>query len=66
MAQAVAVDDEQTGAFDMTAQKLSPDVVLLTYRAVRPGQATLRGSVWIRTEKGWLLRFHQGTKIEGA
>ncbi len=33
------------------------DGVLLTYTA-RPGSsATLRSSVWLRAESGWLLRF---------
>jgi hypothetical protein len=46
---------------DMTAARLAPDVVLLTYRVTRPGGLSLRSSVWRRGEGGWQLFFHQGT-----
>jgi len=45
---------------DAAATRLAPDVVLLTYRTVRPGRSTLRSSVWRRTD-AWRLLFHQGT-----
>ena len=46
---------------DMTAVRLAPDVVLLTYRVTRPGGPSLRSSVWRRDADGWRLFFHQGT-----
>jgi hypothetical protein len=46
---------------DMRAERLGPDVILLTYVARRPDRATLRSSLWIRTDGTWRLFFHQGT-----
>jgi hypothetical protein len=46
---------------DMTAVRLAPDVVLLTYRVTRLGGPSLRSSVWRRGDGGWQLFFHQGT-----
>lgn len=46
---------------DMTATRLAPDVILLTYRTRRPGRATLRSSIWRRTQGRWAIYFHQGT-----
>lgn len=47
---------------DFTLQLLAPDIVLVTYRTVRPQQSTLRSSVWKRNKTGWQVLFHQGTK----
>ncbi len=52
---------------DFSVAELAPGVALLTYRSaqVDPGQGpvrhTLRSSIWVKTEAGWLLRYHQGT-----
>jgi probable F420-dependent oxidoreductase len=46
---------------DMQAVRLSPDVILLTYRARRPDRTSLRSSVWVKGPSGWQLFFHQGT-----
>jgi ribonuclease HI len=49
---------------DLAVQALSPDTVLVTYRAERstPEQdASLRASLWLRDAHGWRVRFHQGT-----
>ena len=54
---------------DYRARILAPDVILVTYRAVRsasaPAQATqsLRSSVWKRLDGRWRLVFHQGTPL---
>ena len=49
-------------ATEMTAEKLSPTVVLLTYRADRPSWVALRSSIWVWTyDSGWTMGFHQGT-----
>lgn len=47
--------------------ELGPSVALLTYRSayLEDGKTlvrhTLRSSVWVKTEAGWQLRYHQGT-----
>lgn len=52
---------------DFACRVLAPDVVLLTYRAVRndalSGEhtATFRSSLWTRKSGSWQMRFHQGT-----
>jgi hypothetical protein len=52
---------------DFSVAELAPGVALLTYRSAEggPGQGpvrhTLRSSIWVKTEAGWLLRYHQGT-----
>lgn len=52
---------------DFALAELAPRVALLTYHSahVDPGQGrvrcTLRSSLWVRTDAGWLLRYHQGT-----
>jgi hypothetical protein len=44
---------------------LAENVALLTYlTADADGNAqTLRSSVWVHTEVGWQMRFHQGTRV---
>lgn len=48
---------------------LGDDVVLLTYVSahVNAGgnshRQTLRSSIWVRTQAGWQMRFHQGTPV---
>ena len=38
-----------------------PDTMLLTWRAVRETETTLRSSLWVRTAGHWQQLFHQGT-----
>lgn len=51
---------------------LTPDIALLTYVSAHvddggtPRRHTLRSSVWVRTEVGWQMRFHQGTPTTAA
>lgn len=53
---------------DFACHGIAPDVVLVTYRAVRArGQSsqrdvTLRSSLWTKRAGKWKARFHQGTK----
>ena len=44
---------------------LAEDVALLTYlSADADGKPqSLRSSIWVHTEAGWQIRFHQGTAI---
>lgn len=50
--------------------RLGPDSALLTYRSASvaedgtAGRHTLRSSVWLRTARGWQMRFHQGTPTQ--
>jgi len=50
------------------ARPLSADVVLVTYRSVRPdgppeaGATFLRSSLWVRRQGRWQVVFHQGTR----
>lgn len=50
---------------DFEVAMLSRDVVLVTYViGPAPGQGgriSRRSSIWVRSEDGWRLRFHQGT-----
>jgi ribonuclease HI len=57
---------ERTEVFDLAAQRLALDVVLVTYRADRAGRSSLRASVWVRDASGWRVRFHQGTSRPGC
>ncbi len=49
---------------DIGVQEIAPSVALVTYRCdVRDTEveASYRSSVWVKTDAGWRLRFHQGT-----
>jgi hypothetical protein len=51
---------------------LTEGVALLTYLSAHmnaegnPHRLALRSSVWVRTETGWQMRFHQGTPTTQA
>ena len=55
---------------DFEVNHLSEKVVLLTYRSIikRHNQSeksySLRSSIWKRSDSGWQMTFHQGTKCE--
>jgi len=50
------------------ARPLSADIVLVTYRSIRPdrppepGATFLRSSLWVRREGRWQIVFHHGTR----
>lgn len=54
---------------DFAVQALAPNVVLVTYRSVRPShgddaeRAVLRSSIWQQVGGSWLMLFHQGTPV---
>lgn len=60
----------QVRAEDFAVARLDEGVALLTYRSahVSPGgkldRHALRSSLWIRTAKGWQMRFLQGTPTD--
>jgi ribonuclease HI len=50
----------------MESVVLAAGVVLVTYRAEpEGGAASFRSSVWTQDERGWRMRFHQGTPATG-
>ena len=55
------------GSEAFVVSELGPGIALLTYRSahVELGKSlanhTLRASVWLKTNAGWQLRYHQGT-----
>ncbi|SRR5690606_30211320 len=57
---------------DFTARPLAPDVVQVTYvsevvynqTAQERVQRCNRSSIWVQTDAGWQLRFHQGTPVQ--
>lgn len=47
----------------LAADKLSDDVILLLWRGTSKHGVVHRGSVWVRTDDGWQLRYQQGTVL---
>jgi hypothetical protein len=50
-------------AREITATRLADDVIHLTYVSQRGERRARRSSIWLRTEDGWRVYFHQGTLI---
>ncbi|MFZ0169286.1 MAG: DUF4440 domain-containing protein [Candidatus Dormiibacterota bacterium] len=51
-------------ASELGARRLSPGVILITYRSRSARGQALRSSIWVRSERGeWRLAFHQGTPV---
>jgi hypothetical protein len=54
-------------AQDFAVEELAPGIALLTYRSAHVVDAgtlerhTLRSSIWVLSDGGWRMRFHQGT-----
>ena len=68
-----ALAEEQSGGgyvraslHDFKARELSDAAVLVTYRAVRGAEESLRSSIWKKTGVRWRMVFHQGTKATNA
>lgn len=70
-----ALSNESAVTFSITdfkAASLSPDVALVTYRALysggedRPAIHSLRSSIWRQVDGEWRLVFHQGTPISAG
>ena len=47
---------------DLRLQAAGTSWALITYRAVRPPNSTLRSSLWVHSGERWLMLFHQGTR----
>jgi hypothetical protein len=55
-------DEPPARVADLVCDRLAADVWLLTFSVHRQERVSLRSSIWVRDdERGWLLRFHQGT-----
>jgi hypothetical protein len=50
-------------ATEITAARLADDVIHLTYVSQRGERRARRSSIWLRTQDGWRVYFHQGTLI---
>jgi hypothetical protein len=50
-------------ATEMTGTRLANDVIHLTYVSQRGERRARRSSIWLRTQDGWRVYFHQGTLI---
>ena len=54
--------------FDFTLLRLAADAALVTYRLESKTTKgddlpkSLRSSLWVREDDGWVVRFHQGTR----
>jgi hypothetical protein len=65
-----ALPEIRSGNFEVVV--LADGVALLTYVSAHVDargnldRLTLRSSLWVRTEVGWQLRFHQGTATTSA
>ncbi|MEU0539885.1 nuclear transport factor 2 family protein [Nocardia sp. NPDC005978] len=46
---------------NITAMRLAPNVIQLTYRTRSPERTTVRSSIWLLRDGTWKLYFHQGT-----
>jgi hypothetical protein len=60
---------EAVRAQDFELVELARGLALLTYSSAHEGPSgelhrrTLRSSLWVETETGWRIRFHQGTAV---
>lgn len=51
------------GMDEVAVHRLADDAVLLTYRLPDSDRPSRRSSLWLRdARRGWVLRFHQGTR----
>jgi hypothetical protein len=61
---------EPVEARDFELAQPGPGVALLTYRSAHRSPTgalhrhSLRSSIWVETDRGWVMRFHQGTPAD--
>ena len=51
---------------DFEVHSISDDIVLITYVSIIENdkvEMANRSSIWLKTSRGWQLRFHQGTPV---
>lgn len=49
---------------DFYCQQIAPDNYLLTYTLHQGERVTRRATLWRRTQKSWVIVYHQGTIVE--
>jgi ribonuclease HI len=52
---------DEVCAADITAERIAPAVILLTYTTSGASGTVHRSSLWVRDGESWLLRHHQAT-----
>ena len=57
-------NDDEWQADDFHCQQLAPDNYLLTYTLRQGARVTRRATIWRRSERGWVIVYHQGTIVE--
>jgi hypothetical protein len=61
---------ETVEAQDFELAQPGPGVALLTYKSAHRSPTgtlhrhSLRSSIWVETDRGWVMRFHQGTAAD--
>jgi hypothetical protein len=63
--------DGRLSLLEFSAKALTPSIALVTYRSILRDtngreRHSLHSSIWMRTEQGWRLVFHQGTPTAPA
>ncbi|TWG08442.1 DUF4440 domain-containing protein [Saccharopolyspora dendranthemae] len=58
---AISDSTEPIRAEGIRSTRLGPDTILLTYTAHRSGSASLRTSIWVRSDQTWLMLHSHGT-----
>lgn len=59
-------------AKNFKVEAIGKNAALLTYTSAHAGRSgnlhryTLRSSLWMRGDRGWQMRFHQGTPADGS
>jgi hypothetical protein len=48
---------------DFTVTELSPEIMLVTYKAKIDSVTSLRSSIWKINNGNWQMVFHQGTRV---
>lgn len=58
--------DRPIEIMDFHREYIKEDVILVHYRSkhLDKQKEALRTSVWVKTDEGWKIRFHQGTWIQ--
>ncbi len=61
MLDCIAPLEDPTQVEVVNVDHIADDVILLVWRSRSESSPALRSSIWVRTESGWQMRFHQGT-----
>lgn len=55
---------DEVCAADITAERIAPSVILLTYTTSGAAGSVRRSSLWVRDGEQWTLRHHQATPVQ--